>query len=95
MKEIQTTIYVAEDGKEFITKEECLKHENKIADKKEVIKCFNTILDYCKRYCDEEADGYLGYNICNNTECPFWNGCCKQNCLFESLPYCDFNKIGE
>lgn len=93
MKEVKIIRYEAEDGTQFDTAEACTAYEK---DTKEITKIkqkFNDIIDFCARHCDEEADDYLGYNICNNTKCPFWDGNGKQNCMFDCLPYCDINKF--
>ena len=58
MKEevITKKVYVADDGKEFIDKEECEKYEEKMADLKKHMKY------YCVRHCPDLTEtGYFQY----------------------------------
>ena len=93
MKEIKITAYVADDGTQFDTAEKCMEYEKDIKETAKVKQKFNDIIDFCSTHCDEEADEYLGYNVCINHKCPFWDGNGEHNCMFDCLPYCDINKF--
>jgi hypothetical protein len=88
MIEITKTIYQAEDGKQFLSREECLKYEAK-----ELIKKYNDIYKYCEYHCEEEAGDFYGHNVCINDCCPFYSEVKDYNCVFRCIPYRDLPKM--
>lgn len=88
MKEIQITAYVAEDGRQFTDKEQCIAWEKETKDAKRVIQKYNDIIDYCHNHVDEGEHAQ-----CTNEQCPFYNKYSNCNCVFSCLPYTDFEKI--
>lgn len=81
MEEITRTIYRAKDGKEFLTKEGCKKHENFLNDTEEVKKAYDSIIRYCANNCDEGSSS--GEPICLNSQCPFYQrDVYNYNCIF-------------
>ena len=91
MKEITKTIYVAEDGKEFVNKNECEKYENDALAAKEAAIHFNAIIKYCASHCNEINNG--SYIDCNNQMCPFYHQNYESYCKFNCIPYIDFDEI--
>lgn len=91
MKEIQITAYVAEDGRQFTDKEQCIAWEKETKDAKRVIQKYNDIIDYCRNHVDENDES--GNNGCSNEECPFYTTHERCNCVFGCLPYIDMDKI--
>lgn len=94
MKEITKTIYRAKDGKEFLTKEECRKHESFLNNTEEVKKAYDSIIKYCTNNCNEDT----AYNepICTNSECPFYQvDVYEYNCIFRCYPYQDMPDVSD
>lgn len=89
MIEITKTIYQAEDGKQFLLRDECVKYEAEKKDREEIVKKYNDICEYCKYHYDEEADNYYGHNVCTNDYCPFYVKSEEYNCIFRCIPYQD------
>lgn len=92
MKEITKTIYVSNDGKEFLSKSQCEQHEKFLEDTVKVKQAYIDIINYCAHNCDE--DRYNEEPICITKECPFYvDDPYHYNCLFNCYPYTDFPKI--
>lgn len=94
MEEITRTIYRAKDGKEFLTKEGCKKHENFLNDTEEVKKAYDSIIRYCANNCDEGSSS--GEPICLNSQCPFYQrDVYDYNCIFRCYPYQDMPDVSD
>ena len=54
MTEKTKVIYVADDGVEFVTKEECLAHEKEVSHITELKKALKEVREFCKKhYCSD------------------------------------------
>lgn len=56
MKEFSRTYYVAEDGKEFTSKQECYEYECKLTQNNNWFQIFERIKDMCQEH-NEECEG--------------------------------------
>jgi hypothetical protein len=50
----EKTIYIADDGKEFATKDECMSYEIRMIDTEKLIEATKTIHDICNMFGDCE-----------------------------------------
>ena len=46
----EKTIYIADDGKEFATKDECMRYEMRMMDTEKLIEATKTIYDICNMF---------------------------------------------
>lgn len=76
----QREVFIAFDGKEFKTEEECINYEETLAD-------INFALKTIKRLCNAHKGGCYS--------CVLYNNSCKQCILRERYPsYWDLERIG-
>ena len=76
----QRKVFIAFDGEEFETEEECVKYEETLAD-------INSALKKIKQLCEAHKDG------CSS--CVLYNNNCRQCILRERYPsYWDLERIG-
>lgn len=92
MKEIQKTVYIAEDGREFSHKEDCERHERRLKEDKKIIQKYHDIIDFCSAHYKERDDE--GYIWCDCTYCPFYDYDCAHHCCFDCIPCTEMKKIG-
>lgn len=92
MQEITKTVYVSNDGKEFLLKSQCEQHEKFLEDTVKVKQAYIDIINYCAHNCNENIDEYCNA-ICGNYKCPFYDEHSDYNCIFNCYPYTDFPTI--
>ena len=76
--------FIAFDGKEFKTKEECIAYEKFIPNLTDIISSLKQIREICRNQ-----------KVCSNT-CSFYNNCSEDCLLKEEFPeYWDVESIGD